>query len=246
MDQQLHHLNSLKVPELRRAVRDILKENRDSKEGVRKLAFSLIKRGSWGNTYVGAHLLTEVSDLVTKQEFEQVVYRLANDPSWEVRENAAGLLKRLLLIDFDLYLEIMRRMVKSENPNIRRAAVVGSMQTKLNRTQIEKVAYHVYEPLLRDNDVYVRKNLGPFALNEILLRLHPDLATKYFDRWIKTKHPRVVWNILNAFQLSRLKKRKHGSHLKEARRYLRLAENLEDKTAQSAVKSLRRRIERVG
>ena len=211
---------------------------------IKKLGLDLIQQGGWGRTYVGSHLLREIGEIVSRKELVEVVYRLANDSSWEIRETAAGLLKHLLLKDFDYYLGVMKKMVKDKNPNIRRAAVVGSMQTKLSDEQTEKVALFVYTPLITDENEYVRKNLGPFALDNFL-RLHPPIAFKFFDRWVKSREPRAIWNVLNAFSISRLKSKKYGAWVKEAKNYLKIAESFDNKTVQTAVKSLRRRLEKI-
>jgi 3-methyladenine DNA glycosylase AlkC len=238
------NIDNLKIPQLKKLVQQILKKEKNKKE-IKKLGICLVNQGGWGKTFVGVHLLAAVKDVVKKNEFKKVIYKLADDERWDVRETAASLIKQLLLLDFDYYFEIMKEMVKHKNANIRRAAVVGSMQTKLIKSQARQIAKHIYEPLMADDDVYVRKNLGPFAIGDFLLRLYPDLTVEFFDKWLKTKHPRIIWNVLNAFQLSRLKNGKYGSRLKEAKKYLKIAEKIEDKTVERAVKSLKRKIEKI-
>jgi len=130
-------------------------------------------------------------------------------------------------------------MVKDKNPNIRRLAAVGSMQSKLGEARFKKVADEIYGPLMNDDNVYVRKNLGPFAVSQFL-RLYPEAAIRFFDEQIKTLKPRVIWNILNAFQPARL--RANQSLIKEAQRYLKTVEASKDKIILAAVKSLEKRL----
>lgn len=245
MDNKIpKNINELKIPQLKKLAQQILEKEEDKKE-IKKIALDLINQGGWGKTYIGTYLLFSIKDTVERNEFKQVIYKLANDKRWDVRETAAGLLKQFFLLDFDYFFRIMIEMVRHKNPNIRRAAVVGSMQTKLTIEQAKQIAKRIYEPLMSDDDVYVRKNLGPFAIGDFLLRLYPDLTCEFFDEWIKAKHSRVIWNILNAFQLSRLKSGKYGSRLKEAKKYLKTAEKIKDKTVEQAVKSLKRRIKKL-
>jgi hypothetical protein len=235
------NLDRMKVGELGELTRAVLAKNKGKDEEIKNMAFSLIKEGGWGKSCLASDLLRGVGKIVSREEFKGVVWQMADDSNWAARECAAMLLGRLLLSDFDYYFSEMKKMVKDKNPNIRRVAVVGSMVGGLNEGQSREVAEFVYGPLMVDDDIYVRKNLGPFAVSQ-LLRRYPKMAIKYFDQWIAGFKPRVVWNILNAFQPARLKENRWGSRVKEAKKYLAMVENLEDKTIQGAVKSLQRRI----
>jgi 3-methyladenine DNA glycosylase AlkD len=47
--------------------------------------------------------------------------------------------------------------------------------------------------------VYVRKNLGPFAIGDGLLRCYPDLTLEHLARWAGSDDARVRWNVAMAF-----------------------------------------------
>src|SRR5207253_452574 len=109
---------------------------------------------------------------------------LADDPHWEVREAAGGLLGSLLDRDFDRIrgrLEVLRH-TKSENL---RRAVVLAVKYAARRDKPERVAdlLRLLEPLLRDPEPYVRRNLGPSTIGDALLRVDPKETLKALKEW---------------------------------------------------------------
>ncbi len=55
------------------------------------------------------------------------------------------------------------------------------------------------EPLLSDKTVYVRKNLGSYAIGDGLLRCYPTITIKHLHRWADSKDESVLWNVAMAF-----------------------------------------------
>src|SRR5437016_7462033 len=104
---------------------------------------------------------------------------LAEDPHWEVREAAGGLLGTLLDRDFDRIrgrLEVLR---SSKSENLRRSVVLA-VKYASRRDRPERVGelLTLLSPLLRDPEPYVRRNLGPSALGDALLRVDPKETLK--------------------------------------------------------------------
>jgi HEAT repeat protein len=125
---------------------------------------------------------------------------LADDPHWEVREAAGGLLGALLDRDFDRMrgrLEVLRN-AKSEN--LRRAVVIA-VKYAARRDKPERVTQllHLLEPLLRDPEPYVRRNLGPYTIGDALLRVDPKETLKTLREWSKDRDQIVRWNVAMAF-----------------------------------------------
>lgn len=218
--------------------RQILAKEKNEKK-IKEKALALIEKGGWDNSCLGAMLLRHSGKSTSNSEFSAVVCKMADSELWYVRETAASLLKDLLLNDFDYFFGLLKKMVKDKNPNIRRAAVVGSMQSKLSEKQAVKVAQLIYRPLLNDENVYVRKNLGSFAVSQFL-RLYPKAGLAFFDREMKKMRPWPVWNILNAFQSARL--RANRSLIIEAKKYLGMTAGSQDKNIRGAAVALERRL----
>ncbi|MFH1451028.1 MAG: hypothetical protein ABIF89_00235 [bacterium] len=232
----------MKVPEIRALSKEIITKNKNNKKLIKKIGLDLIEKGGWEGCALGSSLLVSVKELVSSQEFEKAIYKMADDPSWEARESAAMLLKKVLPSDFLFFLRTMKKMVKNTNPNIRRGAVVGSMQSALTKEQMLQISRYVYLPLLIDDDPYVRKNLGPFALSQFL-RLYPKEALSFFDEVMKKNQPRVIWNVFNAFQLSRIKR--SPDLLRASKTYLKNIKGKDDRIIRSAADALERRIKKV-
>lgn len=106
---------------------------------------------------------------------------MADDEDWEIREDAASEIKRLNDEQFNTYLPVWRMWVNDPNPNIRRAVEVGLLR-------IPKVhyreAFELLIPLLPDDDPYVRKNCGPFALSAVAYR-NPEDAFRRFEELVE-------------------------------------------------------------
>jgi HEAT repeat protein len=124
-------------------------------------------------------------------ELLQSIRTMADDADWEVREDAAGAIKRLNDKHFNTYLPVWRVWINDPNPNIRRAVEVGLLR-------IPKVHYHeafeLLMPLLFDEDTYVRKNCGPFALSAVAYR-NPEHAFKRFGELLESENKNLRWNI---------------------------------------------------
>ena len=93
-----------------------------------------------------------------------MVKELAISSDWRVREDAATEIKRINDTSFREYLSVWKQWVKDQNPNIRRAAEVGLLRIK---KEFAPQALDLFEPLLYDDNIYVRKNCGPFALSSV-------------------------------------------------------------------------------
>jgi hypothetical protein len=125
---------------------------------------------------------------------------LADDPHWEVREAAGGLLGTLLDRDFDRIREHLVVLRSARSENLRRAVVLAAKYAA-RRDKPERVndLLGMLEPLLSDPEPYVRRNLGPFAIGDALLRVDPKQTLKCLREWSKHRDPIVRWNVAMAF-----------------------------------------------
>jgi len=130
----------------------------------------------------------------------QMAEVLADDPHWEVREAAAGLLGTLLDRDFERIRTICEEWRSSRSENLRRAVVLG-VKYAARRDKPDRVPdlMRILEPLLRDPTPYVRRNLGPFALGDGMLRVDPKATLKYLREWSNDRDQIVRWNTAMAF-----------------------------------------------
>lgn len=125
---------------------------------------------------------------------------LAEDPHWEVREAAGGLLGTLLDRDFDRMrgrLEVLR---SSKSENLRRSVVLA-VKYAARRDRPERVSdlLALLAPLLRDPEPYVRRNLGPSTIGDALLRVDPKETLKWLREWSRDRDQTVRWNVAMAF-----------------------------------------------
>jgi HEAT repeat protein len=125
---------------------------------------------------------------------------LADDPHWEVREAAGGLLGTLLDRDFTKIrgrLEVLR---SSRSANLRRS-VVQAVKYAARRDKPERVPQllALVQPLMRDEEPYVRRNLGQSAIGDGLLRVDPKETLKCLREWSRDRDQIVRWNVAMAF-----------------------------------------------
>jgi len=126
--------------------------------------------------------------------------RLAEHPDWERREDAAWMLSQLLVHHFDdIYIRCLQ-WVHHPSQNVRRAVAVGvKIAAKARVPDWGERFLDLIEPLLQDQSVYVRKNLGPFAVGDGLLRCYPELTLKRLAAWAQRPDQQTRWNVAMAF-----------------------------------------------
>lgn len=125
---------------------------------------------------------------------------LAEDPHWEVREAAGGLLGTLLDRDFGRVrgrLEVLRN---ARSENLRRAVVIA-IKYAARRDQPERVPelLSLLAPLLRSPEPYVRRHLGPYTIGDTLLRVNPKETLRCLREWSRDRDQMVRWNVAMAF-----------------------------------------------
>lgn len=125
---------------------------------------------------------------------------LAEHSEWERREDAAWMLSELLLAHFEAAYSRCEEWVGHPSENVRRAVVVGVKRAAKARTPGWGERFlDLLEPLLSDRSVYVRKNLGPFAVGDGLLRCYPERTLERLAAWAERADEQTRWNVVMAF-----------------------------------------------
>jgi hypothetical protein len=123
----------------------------------------------------------------------------ANDGNWEVRETAGGVLARFVVERPEGFALVLRRWVASPSANLRRAVVLSLKYAVRDVPDRAEEFLDLLEELACDSDEYVRKNLGPFAVGDGMLRVAPGPTLKRLQRWARSKDEWVRWNAASAF-----------------------------------------------
>ncbi len=130
----------------------------------------------------------------------QLAEALADDAHWEVREAAASLAGTLLDRDFPRIRDWLESLRGSRSSNLRRAVVLAvKYAARRDRPERTPALLDLLAPLLRDENAYVRRNLGPFALGDGLLRADPRTTLARLRAWSRDRDPVVRWNVAMAF-----------------------------------------------
>jgi hypothetical protein len=162
---------------------------------------------------------------------------LADDPHWEVREAAGGLFGTLLDRDFDRISGRLQVLRNSKSDNLRRAVVLA-VKYAARRDKPERVPdlLALLQPLLRDQEAYVRRNLGPYTIGDALLRVDPKETLRHLREWSRDRDEMVRWNVAMTFSSA------IGSfHWPAARSILeRLAKGREPLVRNAVAKAMRR------
>jgi 3-methyladenine DNA glycosylase AlkC len=145
-------------------------------------------------------------------EIQARLLQIADDEDWWVREAAHSTMGSLLATHFDAFYPVLQAWVEHPSPNVRRGVVLAARKAA-NEKRVEWVdpLLDLVEPLLADRAEYVRKNLGPYAIGDGLLRCHPAPTLARLRRWAGDPREEVRWNVAMAF-------RSYGGarHLQEA------------------------------
>lgn len=196
-----------------------------------KAGLSILKLNSDNAKEVGIHILWRGyrynTSAVTKW-----LFRITDDPNWEVREYAAGALGGTLKENLEFY-STLKKWTKDSSENIRRGVVLAAvvLRDKNDPAKLKK-AFALFEPLMYDSSVYVKKNLGPFILGSYFGNGATEVTMQFLGRMLKVKNENVRWNIAMAFNNS------FGSnHPELARKFLKALSKDTSPAVQRAVKS---------
>jgi len=133
-------------------------------------------------------------------EVNAALVRLADSPHWEVREWVASACSIALTNNFQSFYPTLMNGTRNHSPNVRRAVAVAVKYAarKLDETYAE-LLIDLIEPLLWDEDKYVKKNLGAFAIGDGLLKYYPKQLMNRLHRWIASDNEHVRWNLIKIF-----------------------------------------------
>jgi len=131
---------------------------------------------------------------------ERWLKKLADDKHWVVREDAHNVWGRLLGEHLKKIKPILQSWTGSSSANLRRCVVIAVRKAgNMKKEDLAKPLVSLLEPLLSDKTPYVRKNLGPFAIGDGLLRCYPGMTMKYLHKWASRKDEGTLWNVAMAF-----------------------------------------------
>ncbi|MBL8018018.1 MAG: HEAT repeat domain-containing protein, partial [Ignavibacteria bacterium] len=174
------HSGTAKMKDKRYVIAEIVKHisvaNYKNPERVfYKAGLSILKLKSDHAKEVGIHILWRGYRYNTSAVTEWL-YRITDDGNWEVREYAAGALGGTLKENPEFY-STLKKWTKDSSENIRRGVVLAAaaLRDKNDPAKLKK-AFALFEPLMYDSSVYVKKNLGPFILGSYYGNNMPEIV----------------------------------------------------------------------
>jgi 3-methyladenine DNA glycosylase AlkC len=136
-------------------------------------------------------------------EVQTRLLQIAADEDWWVREAAHSTMGSLLVTHFDTFHPILQIWAEHPSPNVRRGVAIAARKAaNERREEWADALLDLIEPLLSDRQEYVRKNLGPYAIGDGLLRCHPQPTLARLRRWADDPSEEVRWNVAMAFRSS--------------------------------------------
>ncbi|MCK4305712.1 MAG: HEAT repeat domain-containing protein [Candidatus Eisenbacteria sp.] len=131
-----------------------------------------------------------------RKEVERLTLNLARDEDVDVRQYAAGTMARIIRGNFRQRFKHLQVWSRHPDPSVRRQVIIATVGVAdPEHPERAKPLLDLLEPHLADRDPYVRRNLGPFALGQGLLRAYPDATLARFQQWIRSDDEIVRWNL---------------------------------------------------
>jgi HEAT repeat protein len=141
-----------------------------------------------------------------------VILALAEDEDWITRETAAVLGGLLLAAHFERAYAVFEDWAGHPSARVRRAVAVSVRYAgRLRVLAWGPALMHLLRRLLCDADPYVRRNLGPFAIGDGMLRYYPCLTLAKLKAWGTYDDEQARWNVAMAFSAAQA-----AHHLPEA------------------------------
>jgi hypothetical protein len=134
-----------------------------------------------------------------RKDVERITLNLARDEDTEVRQYAAGTMARIVRANFRCRFRYLQKWSRHTDPSVRRQVIIATVGVAdPEHPERAKQLLDLLEPHLTDRDPYVRRNLGPFALGQGLLRVYPEETLERFQRWLPSEDEVVRWNLAMA------------------------------------------------
>lgn len=181
-----------------RAARLLARQHRSDREALLAAATALAETTDDGAKEIGL-LLIGPFFAAHPSRVGPVIARLADDPNWEVREIAAAAVSDAVAGAGPAALPWLHALAADASPNGRRAAAVGSgWAARRVDADLGRQLLALLDPLMNDDDRYVGRNLGAFAVGDGFLRAHPEITRSWLAGLATSEHPRVRWNVAMA------------------------------------------------
>jgi 3-methyladenine DNA glycosylase AlkD len=135
------------------------------------------------------------------EEATELLYQLADDENWEVREWAGSAAGFVLDDWFDQFYPTLKMWAKDESVNVRRAVCIAVMDAANKRKPARaEPLLALLDPLIGDREEYVRKNLGPFAIGACLIGRYPEATVARLRHWLASDDSEATrWNLAMTF-----------------------------------------------
>lgn len=131
-----------------------------------------------------------------RKDVERLTLNLARDENAGVRQYAAGTMSRIIQTNFRLRFRYLQAWSRHGDPSVRRQVIIATVGVAdREHPERAKPLLNMLQPHMADRDPYVRRNLGPFALGQGLLRAYPEATLLRFRQWLHTEDEVVRWNI---------------------------------------------------
>lgn len=178
-------------------VKKIISKNFDQEE-IYNLSKKLIQRKEYSAKSLGAHLIE--SGWPKHKDVEKFITLALEDENWMVREYAAEGLAQLLAKDFSFFSKRFKTWVKKSSVNVKRAVALAIKYDANSKDQKKiKTYFDILTPLLEEEDEYIRKNLGPFAIGDGLFSRFPKETLALCKKWAESEDRNVKWNTAMIF-----------------------------------------------
>lgn len=204
LDNLEKKLEGKNIPEIRKFLKQLVRKNKINLDTISLLVSSPVTNVR----FLGALMCGEI-DRPYLKELLPILRKFASDYHWVVREGAASALGRLGHRYYEDTILILSQWITDRDENIRRCAVLGTMQNSAKKLSTKKVQLllTILEKALDDESNYVRKHLGPFALNYLFCAC-PTVVYPYLEKWSDSGKERILWNVTMTF--SQAAGRKHS------------------------------------
>jgi len=175
-----------------KAVKLIERQYKDSQASLYKTGVAFARSENEGAQEIGLVVLAPLFDQ-NPAEVTEIVLGLADSENWEVREWAASALRRIIAGEFDAAFATIQAWAGHESPHVRRAVAVASAWAAKDLTEERcRLLLEVLAPLMEDDDPYVRKNMGAFAIGDSFLKAQPKLVAEWLGD--VGANQRAQWN----------------------------------------------------
>jgi len=165
---------------------------------------------------------------------ENILESASRNDNWEIREFASEAAGNILSIDFDSFSNVIEKWAESGDGRLMRSAALALRRYSYSMpsSNCDRIM-DMLDRMMKNNDPYLRRNLGPYAIGDGILGNCKETAEIRIREWARSENQEIRKNTVLIF-----KARKSSRNQEFSREILNILAHDKDARIRSMAKTM--------